>query len=341
MSAPKILAIQFKYFGDAVLLTPALRALREHFPQGEIHVLLPAEIAPLLQHLPWLTKVWAMPRRRGNAKPFQAWPIIRALRREKFDRSVDFGGNDRGAFLSFLVGAKRRLTWDQPGGFFGRKLCYTERVAAPPGTQHESRRLLHLLSAWDVPAPASLETEISLNPAVEKAVTVPFPSGTVMCHVSTSNDKKQWPVANWAELHRLCRAAGINVVFATGTSPREQAFLAEIKKTAPEATVLPATPDLATYLAWLKHAALFVSGDTGPLHFAAALGVKTIGIFGSSLATQWAPLGDKHVALQGAACTCDVHAQDCHSAQRCIAAVTPEKVMTALNRQISSTAGKI
>ena len=326
MSAPKILALQFKYFGDAVLVTPALRALREHFPQSELHVLLPAEIAPLLQHVPWLTKVWAMPRRRGSAKPFETWPIIGALRREKFDRSVDFGGNDRGALLSFLIGAKRRLTWDHPGGFVGRKFCYTERVKPEPGIQHESRRLLHLLSAWDVPAPSSLAAEIAVDPAAEKAATVPFPAGPVVCHVSTSNDKKQWPVANWAELHRLCRAAGINVVFAAGNHPREQAFLAEVKQTAPEMTTLPATPDLKTYLVWLKHAALFVSGDTGPLHFAAALGVKTIGIFGSSSAALWAPLGEQHIALQGAACTCDVHAQACSSATPCIRAVTAEMV---------------
>ena len=330
MSAPKILALQFKYFGDAVLLTPALRALREHFPQGELHVLLPAEIAPMLQHVPWLTKVWAMPRRRGSAKPFETWPIIRALRREKFDRSVDFGANDRGALLSFLIGATRRLTWDQPGGFVGRKFCYTERVKPEPGVQHESRKLLHLLSAWQVPAPSSMASEIAVDPSVEKRVTVPFPPGTVMCHVSTSNDKKQWPVANWVELHRLCRAEAIHVVFAAGNNPREQAFLTEIKKAAPEVTLLPPTPDLAMYLVWLKHAVLFISGDTGPLHFAAALGVKTVGIFGSSSAAQWAPLGAGHVALQGAACTCDVHAQVCTSTAPCIGAVTAQAVVERL-----------
>jgi len=82
----KILAIQFKYFGDAVLMTPALRAIREHFPQCELHVLVPEEVAPIFNHLPWLDRIWAMPRRRGSASLRETWPVIRALRREKFDR---------------------------------------------------------------------------------------------------------------------------------------------------------------------------------------------------------------------------------------------------------------
>jgi heptosyltransferase-3 len=332
VSAPKILALQSKYFGDAVLMTPALRALREHFPQGEIHVLLPEEIAPLLQHVPWLTRVWAMPRRRGSAKPRETWPMIRALRRERFDRSVDFGGNDRGALLGFLIGAKRRLVYAQAGGFLGRKFCYTERLAQPKGTHHVSWKFLHLLSAWEVPPPSSMALEIRTDPAIEQTTAIPFPAGTVLCHVTTSNDKKQWPVANWAALYRLGCAAGMHLVFSAGPNPREQGFLAEIKKLVPGAPVLPTSHSLATFLVWLKHAGLFISGDTGPLHFAAALGVRTIGLFGSSQAAIWAPLGGQHIALQGSSCTCDGNAENCYSATRCIAAITPGMVMAAVKK---------
>src|SRR5437773_415941 len=132
----KILAIQFRYFGDAALLAPALRALRERFPDAALHLLVPQEVTPLFQHLPWLTRVWAMPRTRGRARLRDGWPIVRALRKERFDRSVDFGGNDRGAILSLLCGARERLAPHSAGGFFGRSFCYTKEVAAADLNQH-------------------------------------------------------------------------------------------------------------------------------------------------------------------------------------------------------------
>jgi ADP-heptose:LPS heptosyltransferase len=332
----KILAIQFKYFGDAVLMTPALRALREHFPGAEVHLLVPEEIAPIFPHLAWLNRVWPMPRRRGSASLRQTWPVIRALRREHFDRSVDFASNDRGAILSFIIGARQRLGWAQHGGFFGRKFCYNQRVALETGEQHESARMMRLLSAWGV-VPGPLEPEIQSDPALDAAAAQLLPKRPVLCHIASSQPNRQWSVRHWAEFYQLASAAGLPVAFTTATGAREHALTEELKQIAPAAPVLPAVPELALFLAVLKQAEVFISGDTGPLHFAAGLGVPTLSLFGPSSPARWAPVGGRHRVLTGGPCACGPGASVCQTANFCLAAITPEQVLDSLQTILKST----
>jgi ADP-heptose:LPS heptosyltransferase len=332
VSAPKILAIQFKYFGDAVLMTPSLRALREHFPQSELHVLVPEKITPLLQQLPWLDRVWPMPHRRGSATLSQTWPVIRALRRERFDRSVDFAGNDRGAIASFLIGSRQRLGWSEPGGFWGRQFCYNQCLAPENKVQHESARLARLLSAWDI-VPSSLTTEIQADPALSAAAEKLLPPETIVCHIASSQPKKEWPLTHWAALHQMATAAGIKLVFSTGTGAREESLLNNFKRLAPTAPVLEPIHDLALYLAVLQRAKAFVTGDTGPLHFAAGLGVPTLALFGPSSPAHWAPVGPQHRFSTGSACSCG-NVGVCQSANHCLAAITPDRVFGEIRKLI-------
>lgn len=331
----KILALQFKYFGDAVLMTPALRAIHERFPQSELHVLVPEGIEPLLQHLPWLKRVWPMPRQRGRASFSQTWPVIRQLRGEQFDRSVDFASNDRGAILSFLVGAKQRLGWAAGGGFWGRRLCYTERVAPEQEIRHESARLSHLLSAWDITT-SSLIAEIHADPALAKAAKELLPAETILCHLASSQSKKEWPLTHWAALHQMAVNAGMKLVFSTGIGTREEALLQNFQKLAPTPHVLRPIRDLALYLAVLQCAKAFVSGDTGPLHFAAALGVPTLALFGPSSPAQWAPIGQQHRFLTGSVCSCG-NVGTCQSKNFCLAATTPEQVFAELKKMVPAS----
>jgi ADP-heptose:LPS heptosyltransferase len=324
----KILALQFKYFGDAVLMTPSLRAIREKFPQGELHVLVPEPIAPLLQNLSWISRVWPMPRRRGRASLSLTWPVIRALRREQFDRSVDFASNDRGAILSFFIGARQRLGWVQRGGFLGRQFCYNQRVISENQVRHESARLAHLLSAWNI-KPSSLAAEIRADPALVAVAEKLLPPGKILCYIASSQSKKEWPLAHWASLHQVAAAAGTELIFTTGIGAREETLLKDFRRLAPAAPVLDPVPDLALYLATLQRAEAFVSGDTGPLHFAAGLGVPTLSLFGPSSPAQWAPVGMQHRSLTGSACTCG-NVGVCESAKHCLATITPEQVFAEL-----------
>jgi ADP-heptose:LPS heptosyltransferase len=112
----------------------------------------------------------------------------------------------------------------------------------------------------------------------------------------------------------------------------------------PEVVVLPPTPNLRLFLAILKRARLLIAGDTGPLHFAAALGVPVIGLFaiGDSL-LHTAPIYQKEHLIVGGSCICDtkfLNSSICHEAHPCMASIQPYQVLQRLDR-ILGIAGKI
>jgi len=323
--AQKFLIIQFKSLGDCLLLVPSLEALRGHFPQSELHALVSEAAAPLLQHHPGLTKVWSLPRVRGKARIKANWPIIRALRAERFDRSVDFAGNDRGAILSLLCGAATRLGPASPGGFFGRRFCYTQTIAPAPRDRHETLRALHILSAWNVPRPSTVKLSLSTDPSLANLASTLLPKNTILCHSGAALSKKIWPAAHWAGLYHRATAAGWTLVFSSCIAPREVSHFRNLRALLPEAKILPPLK-LAEFLAVLKQARGVISNDTGPMHFAAALGVPVIALFGPTSVVRWAPLGERVRILQADNCTCPRTVHDCEKTTPCMASIPPETV---------------
>ncbi|HEY5234022.1 MAG TPA: glycosyltransferase family 9 protein [Verrucomicrobiae bacterium] len=336
----KILAIQFKSLGDAVMMIPALQAIRRHYPGCALHVLAPESVGPLLQNEPSITRLWLIPRVRGRALFKQSWPVIRALRAERFDRSVDFGGNDRGAIMSLLCGARERLAPLYEKGFVGRRFCCTQYV--PPLTRqdcHETTRLLDFLSPWGIQPPPESDINIRLHTSSEwdaAAAGKNLPDGAVICHIGSNMAKKEWPSGHWAAFHRMATTAGFKLIFTMGANPREMALLQELKNLVPEIIALPPT-NLATLLAVIKRASACISNDTGPMHFAAGLGVPTIGLFGSTSPTRWRPVGAQHRVIQRPKCTCDDASHFCTSPRHCMAGISPEQVFAALENILATT----
>ena len=332
----KILALKFKYLGDVAIMVPALRALKERWPTAQLDVLVAKEAAPVVSELPWVHKVWSFHRSRGRASIRSSLPLILALRKQNFDRSVDFVGNDRGAILSWCIGAQRRLGPKVPLGFVGRSLCYTQTIPEAPREWNEVRRDLHVLSAWDVPAPSSTDHEVHASQALAETAAKVLPeTDVILAHISASRSKKEWHLSGWIETARKAEAANIPIVFSSGNTERERRQLAILKKSASAIRILEPTESLDLFLAVIKRVRVFVSGDTGPLHFATGLGVPTVGIFGPTLPSEWAPLGPSCSTLAGGSCTCSGHAFDCSSATPCIAQVSPSDVWQQIERVYS------
>lgn len=336
----KILIIQFKYLGDAVFITPSIYALKQQNPDAEIHVLVAQDAARLFLHTRYIDKVWAFPRKRGKLNLLESWPIIIALRKEKFTKSVDFAGNDRGAILSLLIGAKDRLTGIRNPPKLLQKLAYTKKIDIKTLPISWVKRHLQLLFiGWNTPIPKHIDLTIGSDPALASLAKNILKDHTIICHLGTSQPKKEWPIHRWYELYQLATTSGYKLAFSTGPNERERQLLSDLKTLAPDIFELPQITDIELFLAVLNQAKLVIVGDTGPLHFASGLSVKVIGLFGTEDSViHAAPIYDTNQLIFGTPCTCTgtlALANTCQSELSCMESITANQVLDSIKKQFN------
>ena len=111
-----ILLIRLSSLGDIVLTSPAIRAVRQHFPQAHISMLVAKQSTDLLTENPHLDEVIPFDRKAGNKDTGEMRRIIRLLRERDFDLTIDFQRKFRTSLLAYLSGAKCRVGYHQPNG---------------------------------------------------------------------------------------------------------------------------------------------------------------------------------------------------------------------------------
>ena len=331
----KILAIQFKYFGDAVFLTPALLAIKKKFPNSEIHVLVAQEIAPVFTNLKYIDKIWAIPRIRGKFNFFELLPYIKALRSCEFDRVVDFGGNDRGAIFSLLSGSKIRLGLMEGSPKILQKISYTTLIDSYTLPKNYILKNLSLLNSCGIQKSDNTNPQIISNIHLRKQAQRVLKGRSIICHLGTSQPKKEWPIKKWQELYIKLGKRRATVAFSSGNSDRERSLLLDLKKLEPDIFVLPMIKDLDLYLAILNEAEFVISGDTAPLHFSYALYVKVIGLFGIHGSKEYAaPIYSIKEKVMSNSCLCIgnlEHYETCMSKRSCMESIKPNQVLSLLN----------
>src|SRR5438874_11280251 len=123
----KILLVRLRQIGDVVLTTPAVRALRERFPDARITYVVEPAAAPVIALNRDIDEIVVAPRRPGIRGLLADVAVGRRLRRRGFDAAVDFHGGPRASLLTWLSGARVRIGYQ----IAGRSWMYTRRAARP------------------------------------------------------------------------------------------------------------------------------------------------------------------------------------------------------------------
>jgi lipopolysaccharide heptosyltransferase II len=352
----KILLARLRLIGDVAFTTPLLRALRRRYPDAQLTYLVEPAAAPVVRGNPHLDQLIVAPRRRGVARLRDDAVLARRLRRERFDVAVDLHGGPRSAWLTWASGAPMRIGYT----IAGRSWMYTHVIprAADLTPRHS------VLNQWDLLAPlgvgpadpAADPIEIASDPQAAAAVERRLRDAgiahhpLVVIHVSAGNPFRRWPADSFVAL--VCdlarRDARRRIVLTSGPSQADAArrIAAEARqRLGPLAATVPDLGefDLAELLALTARAAVYIGGDSGPLHVAAATGTPIVALFGPTLAGRSMPWRDPRwfaeaVEPTGLACR-PCHQRACvHGDFRCLTGIAPAQVSAAAERALKTTA---
>ena len=354
----KILLVRLRQIGDVVFTTPVIRALRQRFTDAHLAYVVEPPAESVVAQNPNIDEVIVAPRLRGPAGVRAEAALVGRLRANRYDLAIDFHGGPRASILTWLSGAPERIGYE----VVGRSWMYTRRIARPrtPRGRHSVRNQWDLVASLGVasPAPEAFPVEMVVATQTADAVNERIARAgagagdrIILIHVSAGNPFRQWPASAFATVAAALAAGDRRrrIIVTSGPSDGDAAerVIAEARAHSPAAArprVLACGEfSLAELRALADRAALYVGGDSGPMHVASTSHVPIVGLYGPTLPERSAPWRasvwpSESVEVHGLSCRpCDQ--RRCLPGDfRCLTWIEPQQVIRSLGARLREQA---
>jgi lipopolysaccharide heptosyltransferase II len=300
----RILLLRLERIGDLLMVLDAIAAARATWPDAEVDLAVGSWNAPLAACLPDISRVHVLDvpwlAREGTG---QSWPALvqhaRAWRTHRYDLVVNFEPDIRSNLLAWLTGAPRRLGYWTGGG--GAWLTDPLAYAAQSHVSENALDLLRHASGGSLATPADgprLVPDAKARAAAE-AIVLPADRRLIGMHVAGGRESKQWHLARFADVGRALAGDDATTLVLTGGSG-DRALVNQVRTALADAPVIDAAGvlDLPATAALLARLDVLITGDTGPMHLAAAVGTPVVALFGPSDPRRYGPLGARQRVLR-------------------------------------------
>ncbi len=315
----RFLIVRLSAMGDVIHTLPAVRALRDSFPNAHLAWLIEERWVELLcapgfrrrgprnSQRPLVDEVHVVNLKTWGKslasvstlqKISTVWHDVRA---ERHDAAIDLQGAIRSAVLAQWSGAREVYGSADPRES-PASLWYSRQVI-PRGSHVIEQNLSIVRSltgnrgtaapviAEDIPRDTAAKQEIERRLA--QLDTARF----AILNPGAGWGAKRWPAERYGEVARELAKSGLRSILNYG--PGEE-NLVRVAETASGGAARAMKCTISELIALTRRARLFVGGDTGPLHLAAALQVPVVGIYGPTHPARNGPYGTRSVVLRSA-----------------------------------------
>ncbi|MDQ3149253.1 MAG: glycosyltransferase family 9 protein [Chloroflexota bacterium] len=332
---PAFLIVRLGALGDIVHTIPAAAALRAAYPAARIDWLVDARHREILDLVTCIDRVIVV-----ESPTIAGWiRATRELRHGHYFATLDFQGLMKSAVLARASGAKKVL------GFSiwhlrekGARSFYTESVevaAGVDGERHVIHKNLRLLRGLGIIAP-SIGFPLRRVPSAARDAIVAQAAGAPFAVI---NPGAAWPNKRWAaerfgELASFLREVRGLLAFVLW-GPGEESLARSVVSASNGSAVLAPPTGLTDLVEICRSASLMVSGDTGPLHIAAAVGTPIVSIFGPTDPERNGPWRADDIAISRySACGCK-YDRECHQDGWCLGTLPVSEVTAGVQHRLT------
>lgn len=344
-----ILLIKLRHHGDMLLTTPVINALRQHYPDANIDVLLYKETRPMLQSHPAIRHLHIIDR---NWKKEGSWQhirhemaLVKAVRHAHYDLVINLADQWRSAIITGLSGAKIRIGFDfrkRQNALWQR--AHTHLISTQGhNALHTVEQNLTALTPLGIPQtgfPASMhysddDWQQTLAILAKQQTS---PDRCIVIQPTSRWVFKCWEDDKVAGLIDALAASGYDIVLTAAPDKKEQAMVENILSLCHHRHVISLAGQLTLpqLAALIDHARLFIGVDSAPMHMAAALNTPCIALFGPTKLTQWRPWGENNQVIWAGdfAALPSPDSIDTNTETRYLSAIPLEDVVTAARKYL-------
>lgn len=320
----RLLIFAPNWLGDAVMALPAIADLRHHLPDATIQIAARPAIAPLFEMVLAINGVVTLEKTERQSDQ---------LRRAQYDAALLLPNSFNAARIAWRAGIPDR--WGYRSDF--RTLLLTRSVSAPTRV-HQTEYYRHLVRALGYGGESAIEPHLELTESHREAGAALLAEQgwdrrlplVAVAPGAAFGGAKRWPVRSFAAVIDGLAIDGLRTVLIGAAGDRVAATEVLMATSASPAPLnLVGRTDLPSLGGVLGQCRSLVTNDSGAMHFAAAVGLPVIAMFGPTRERETHPIGEKHMVLTNPVWCRPCMLRECPLTHRCMTGIGVDTVLTA------------